>query len=95
MSDLSPTLAFRTKKGTFAGPFLNEGQITGLLRLYRDQVSPEGVKFPDLSPAIYSLHHLISDGFADQARRIQGHIIQQQVLGKVRISRSFLPKLTR
>ncbi|HGH3390501.1 TPA: hypothetical protein ACJIKU_000279 [Citrobacter freundii] len=84
MSDLSPTLAFRTKRGTFAGPFLNEAQLTGLLRLYRDQVSPSGVTFPDLSPVIYSLHRLISDGVADQSRRLQGFIIQQQELEQER-----------
>lgn len=75
MSDLSPTLAFRTKSGTFAGPFLNEAQLTGLLRLYRDQVSPTGVTFPDLSPVIYNLHRLISDGVEDQARRLKYVII--------------------
>lgn len=84
MSDLSPTLAFRTKKGTFAGPFLNEGQLTGLLRLYRDQISPAGEKFPDLSPAIYSLHQLISDGFDSYARRMQGHAIKQKELEQER-----------
>ncbi|HHC1945884.1 TPA: hypothetical protein ACN7EP_001303 [Klebsiella pneumoniae] len=84
MSDLSPTLAFRTKRGTFSGPFLNEAQLTGLLRLYRDQVSPSSVEFPDLSPVIYSLHRLISDGVADQSRRLQGFIIQQQELEQER-----------
>lgn len=80
MSDLIPTLAFRTKKGTLAGPFLNEDQINGLLRLYKEQVSPVVTKFPDLSPAIRSLHQLIQDGFDDQARRLQGYMNHQQVL---------------
>lgn len=84
MSDLSPILAFRTKNGTFSGPFLNEAQLTGLLRLYREQVSPAGVTFPDLSPVIYSLHRLISDRVADQARHLQWFINQQQDLERAR-----------
>lgn len=84
MSDLSPTLAFRTKSGTFAGPFLNEAQLTGLLRLYRNQVSPTGVTFPDLSPVIYNLHRLISDGVEDQARRLKFVIKQEQELERER-----------
>lgn len=84
MSDLSPTLAFRTKRGTFAGPFLNEAQLTGLLRLYRDQVSPSGATFPDLAPVIYSLDRLISDGVAEQSRLAQAFFSQQQVLEQER-----------
>ncbi len=84
MSDLSPTLGFRTKKGTFAGPFLNEGQLANLLRLCRDQVSPAGTTFPDLSPVICSLHKLIQDGFDDQARLLQGYMLQQQLLEQER-----------
>lgn len=77
MSKSMPNLVYRRPNGTL-GPFLNEGQISGLLSLLKDQVAPAERSFPDLMPAIASLHKIITDGFEIQAQKLNLFIVKKE-----------------